>query len=101
MAMAFGPDCLRPIQSRLGAAELDAYEAACRKAMDFGHAQVPAHWNAASVDKAAAFRLFEREVLARYSWMSEKNLSYLFSQGCCYACKDGCWGETPPPARME
>jgi hypothetical protein len=31
--------------------------------MNFGHAQVPAHWNAASVDKAAAFRLFEREVL--------------------------------------
>lgn len=96
MAMAFGPDWLKPIQSRLAerhpglsAAELDAYEASCRTAMEFGHAQVPQHWNAAGGDKAAAFRRFEAAVLARHPWIDEKNLSHLFSQGCYYAWKDG------------
>jgi hypothetical protein len=101
LSMAFGPDWLKPIQSRLAAlhpelspAELDAYESACRAAMDLGHAQVPAHWNAAAGDQAAAFRLFERAVLERHPWISEKNLSHLFSQGCYYAWKDGGMGST-------
>lgn len=94
--MEWGPNWLEPIQSRLAnrfprltAEELDAYEAACRAAMNWGHAQVPKSWRAANRDQAEAGRLFEQAVCERYPWISEHNISHRFSQGCYYAWKDG------------
>ncbi len=96
LAMEWGPNWLADIQPRLverhpelGAEALDAYDAACRAAMRWGHAQVPVHWQAAGGDQAEASRRFDEAVRARYPWISEKNLSHLFSQGCYYAWKDG------------
>jgi hypothetical protein len=96
LSMAWGPDWLQPIQSRLaalypalGEAELDAYEAACREAMSWGHAQVPDAWHAAGHDQAEANRLFEQAARERYPWISDKNVSHLFSQGTYYAWKNG------------
>jgi hypothetical protein len=77
LAMAFGPDWLKPIQSRLaarhprlGAAELDAYDEACRAAMDFGHRQAYDRLAAAGDDDPPAQRDFEQAVLARHPWIS-------------------------------
>jgi hypothetical protein len=96
LAMEWGPNWLAAIQARLAerhpglnAAELDAYDAACRTAMRWGHAQVAEHWQAANRDGDEASRRFEAAVREQYPWMSEKNLSHLFSQGCYYAWKDG------------
>jgi hypothetical protein len=94
LAMAFGENWLRPIQSRLAArfpqlekAELDAYDAACRKAMKFGHEQAAGTTTEAGGDQSEHFRLFEAAVLAKYAWVTPENLSRLFSQGCYYARK--------------
>lgn len=96
LAMEWGPNWLAAIQPRLaeryphlGAAELDAYDAVCRAAMRWGHAQVPEQWQAAKGDQAEASRRFEAAARARYPWISEKTLSHLFSQGCYYAWKNG------------
>jgi hypothetical protein len=96
LAMEWGPNWLAAIQPRLAerhpalsAEELDAYEAACRTAMNWGHAQVPEHWHAAGGDQDNAFRRFEGAVRERYHWISEKNLAHLFSQGSYYAWKNG------------
>ena len=100
LALEFGADWLRPIQSRLAREypeltreELDAYEAACRSAMDFGHAEVRKSWRAAGGVQAEAARVFREVVLGRYAWIDEENVSRLFSQGSYYAWKDG---ELPP-----
>ena len=99
LAMAFGPDWLQPIQARLAAqhphlaaAELDAYDAACRGAMDFGYAQAYDRLAAAGGDDPAARPAFEQAMRARHPWVSAGNLSRLFSQGRYYAWKDGALG---------
>jgi hypothetical protein len=96
LAMEWGPNWLAAIQPRLAerhpeltAEELDVYETACRNAMNWGHAQVPEHLQAANRDQDEAFRRFEAAARERYPWISEKNLSHLFCQGCYYAWKDG------------
>lgn len=96
LAMEFGANWLTPIQARLAkkfpslsAAELDGYEHACREAMTFGHAQVPILWRRAGGDEPTARRLFDEVLLCAHPWITPKNLSHLFSQGCYYAWKDG------------
>jgi hypothetical protein len=94
LAMEFGEHWLSPIQERLAAkcpslsaAELDAYNDACRAAMHFGHEQVALKIREAGNDHAKHFRRFRTAVLARYPWISAGNLKRLFSQGCYYAMK--------------
>jgi hypothetical protein len=96
MAMEFGPNWLKPIQERLGKKfpelnplELDEYDRICREAMNFGHAQVVPCERESKGDRHAAFERFQTNVLARYAWVSRKNLDHLFSQGWYYAMKDG------------
>ena len=94
--MEFGERWLEPIQSRLAAkhpelspGELDAYDAACRKAMKFGHGLVPKCFRKAKGSQDEAARLFREAVRTRFSWISDATLKHLFSQGCYYAWKDG------------
>jgi hypothetical protein len=97
LAMEFGPNWLKPIQSRLAArhpelstAELDAYEAACRAAMNFGHRQ--AYDLLAAGDEATASTVqnrFERVMQQHHPWISPRTLTHLYSQGRYYAWKDG------------
>jgi hypothetical protein len=96
LAMEFGPSWMQPTQSRLAKRyprlspeELDAYEAACRPAMQFGHTEVPRHWHAAAGRERVALGTFRKSVLARYPWVSAKNLKHLWTQGRYYAWKDG------------
>jgi hypothetical protein len=96
LAMEFGENWLRPIQERLAKkypelsrAALDEYDRVCREAMSFGHTQLVACWREAGSDQRQAFQFYQRDVLARYPWVSEPNLSRLFSQSCYYAHKDG------------
>ena len=95
LAMAFGPDWLRPIQARLGASypelggsELDEYDRLCREAMEFGHLQVRVWWHRAG-SEPEAFRLWSEEVRARFPWATDRNLKHLFGQGRYYAWQDG------------
>jgi hypothetical protein len=94
LAMAFGEDWLQPIQTRLAArfpslsrAELDTYNATCREAMFFGHEQVVMKIPEAHKDRSVHFQLFRAAVLARFPWITAKNLSRLFSQGYYYSMK--------------
>lgn len=96
MAMEFGTNWLQPIQKRLAKkypqlsqAELDEYDRVCREAMNFGHTQLGACWREADSEQRQAVQFFRRDVLARYPWISDANLSHLFSQACYYAHKDG------------
>jgi len=96
LAMEFGKNWLQPIQRRLAekfralsTSELDEYERVCREAMDLGHAQVPIQWRRAGGHEKNARRFFDDVVLAAHPWITRKNLSRLFSQGCYYAAKDG------------
>jgi hypothetical protein len=91
LAMAWGEDWLKPIQPRLKAqfpalddTQADQVNTLCQAAMRHGHATVvslggpgvPVHRDAwASV------------VLEPYPWISEDNLSHLYSQGMYYAMK--------------
>jgi hypothetical protein len=93
LAMEFGEQWLQPIQTRLAAkfpslsgANLDAYDSACREAMRFGHQQVVLTIRK-SKDRRAHYARFRTAVLAKYPWMTEKNLGRLFSQGCYYSMK--------------
>ena len=95
-AMEFGANWLRPIQDRLAAqfpqlsqGELDEYDRVCREAMNFGHTQLVSCWREAHSEQRQALEFFRRDVVGRYPWVSEANLSRLFSQGCYYAFKDG------------
>lgn len=61
LAIAFGPDWLKPIQARLAVkypelirAELNAYDAACREAMCFGHRQLAVVWKEAERNELLA-----------------------------------------------
>lgn len=96
LAMEFGQNWLRPIQSRLAGLfprlskeEFDEYDRICREAMKYGHAKLRVCWREAKADKPQAFQFFRRDIHALYPWVSESNLSQLFSQGCYYAYKDG------------
>ena len=96
VALEFGENWLQPIQPRLArrypdlsAAERDECDRVCREAMNYGHAQVPGFWRAASGDERAAFARWSTDFLARYPWASAENLKHTFSQGRYYAWKDG------------
>jgi hypothetical protein len=92
--MEFGEQWLQPIQTRLAAkfpllssAERDEYNAICREAMCFGHEQVVSKIPMAKDDPGMHYDLFRAAVLAKYPWITQKNLGSLFSQGCYYAMK--------------
>ena len=94
LAMEFGENWLEPIQSRLAErhpelspVELNACNDTCQAAMKFGHREVASALTRTRADQRKAFELFREAVRARYSWMSDENLSHLFSQGCYYAMK--------------
>jgi hypothetical protein len=96
LAMEFGENWLRPIQQRLAVAfgtltpdELDTYDRICRQTMAFGEQQVRLRWKEAAGNETEAYRLFKIAVLDQYPWVTDGNLSRLFTQGCYYAYKDG------------
>jgi hypothetical protein len=96
LAMEWGPDFMQPIQPRLAklyprlsAEELDAYEAACRPAMAWGHTTVASFWHAAGGKERAAQHAYELAARGRYPWISTKNLTRLYAQGRYYAWHDG------------
>jgi hypothetical protein len=90
LALEWGEDWLKPIQKRLAqiypelsATELDTYNVTCRKIMDDSFEAV---YELPSLDRIL-YKQWEKKILALYPWISEKNLSHLFSQGCYYAVK--------------
>ncbi len=96
LAMEFGENWLMPIQNRLGAlypelgpGELDQYNALCQEAMRFGHEQTRLAWRHSGGSQAVAYQKFSHDLRQRYAWVSEDNLSRLFSQGSYSAWKDG------------
>ena len=91
LAMQWGEDWLKPIQSRLGTAypalsstELDEINALCQEAMRHGHAAVLPLANMSDAERIATWRA---DVLGRYAWVDENNLSHMYSQGMYYSMK--------------
>lgn len=94
LAMEWGEQWLQPIQQRLAkrytglsVEELDRYNAECQAAMKFGHDLV--YLMAERLGADVNMDAWRGQVLERYSWINESNLSRLFSQGMYYAYKDG------------
>ncbi len=92
LALEWGEDWLEPVQSRLtkhypqlSAEELDIYNDTVQKVMRFGWEAIEGldFMNASK----AAFEQFKGKVLQTYPWITEKNLSHMFSQSCYYALK--------------
>jgi len=97
LAMAWGPDWLKPIAGRMHAlhpqltqAQLNALDTECQAAMKLGHAGVGqllresgsgrVNSNVIRADLAVLVR-------ANHPWVNEDNLGQLFSQGVYYAAK--------------
>ena len=87
LAMEWGADWLKPTQPRLkilfpalGEEQLSEYDAAARAAMTFGTRYVYDHPDCTREQCAAAVR-------TRFPWVSDENLSRLYSQGVYYARK--------------
>lgn len=93
LAMEWGKDWLKPIQTRLAKRhpeltqkELDELNVTCQAAMRFGHGVV--YDLALASGKNTKREDFEPVIKARYPWINHKNISHLFSQGMYYAWKD-------------
>lgn len=93
LAMEFGENWLQPIQERLSkkyphlsAEDLVEYNTLCKSAMNFGHEIV--YELAEQHGKETKYEKFEPIYIQKYSWVSRKNLSRLFSQGMYYAWRD-------------
>ena len=87
LAMEWGPDWLKPTQSRLKAlhpelsdAELDEYDAIARAVMKLGFDYVYASPECERQAVAAIVR-------GRFPWVSDQNIARLHSQGVYYAMK--------------
>ena len=85
--MEWGADWLKPTQPRLKVLfpalsenQLNDYDAAARAAMTFGHEYVYDRPDCEYEQCAIAVR-------ARFPWVSDENLSRVYSQGMYYARK--------------
>lgn len=94
LAMEFGENWLMPIQSRLRlrypaltSQEADAYDAACRTAMNAGNRITAEVVRELGGFHERAYGMFRPRLLADYPWVSEENAGALFSQGCYYVMK--------------
>ena len=93
LAMAFGDDWLKPIQTRLvrlypelDMRELDEYNNKCQFVMKAGHDL--AYSLGKESGKKASFNNFRKNLGESFPWINDKNLKRLFSQGMYYAYKD-------------
>ena len=101
LALEFGSDWLKPIQSRLSEKfpkltedELNRYDTICRSAMKQGHQFIQKKLEAAAKKKKkpTANDLIDdlRTFLHKENpWIDESNISSILSQGFYYAWKDG------------
>lgn len=94
LAMAWGPDWLKPIQARLAerlpslsTPELDRCEKVCREAMRRGHDLVGELIAMTGSPSESVLHQFAAQMLTRWPWISHENLNRLYSQGCYYAMK--------------
>lgn len=94
LAMEFGENWLQPIQGRLRRLypalethEADAYDAACRAAMNAGHRIVSDVLRELGGFHERAYDLYWARLSASHAWVSIGNAKHLFSQGCYYAMK--------------
>lgn len=92
LAMAWGEFWLQPIQGRLSATcpqlspqQLDDYNTVCHDAMVYGQRLVYTLVERAGPDISTEG--WRRDVLARFPWVNEENLTRMFSQGMYYTMK--------------
>ncbi len=103
LAMSFGTNFNKPIQSRLGRKfiltdrELDEYNQICRAAMTDSHnfiyeTLMSTSKNFDVIHKKVLRARWKIYLLSKYPWIKPSNLRALFSQGIYFAMKDG-WTE--------
>jgi hypothetical protein len=100
-AMEFGSNWLQPIQSRLSEKyinlsndELNHFDKVCRKAMNDGHKFIynrlaKLYEKQKKISQSHLEEEFKDFITNRYNWMSNKNISRLFSQSLYYTMKEG------------
>ena len=95
MSMEFGENWLKPIHERLhkkypdiSSEDLDKLNSICKKVNQFANNYV---YKGGSVINGEIefvnFNQFKKDILLKYSWITENNLSHLYSQSCYYARK--------------
>ncbi len=98
LAMEFGENWLRPIQSRLAekfpdlsSQELDEYNSICKSAMGFGNNSISIAMEKRD-GQELNYAAWETAVVNVYPWINRENLARLFNQAMYYAWKDGFTG---------
>ena len=101
MAMEFGSNYGKPINERLKKKyadlkedEINGYNSLCQAAMSRGHQYIYNSLEALfdkceTITEAELKNQLAENMQDGFSWISESNLSRLFSQSCYYAWKDG------------
>ena len=95
LSMEFGANWLKPVNERLkkkfpnlNNQELSEYNFICEEVNNIAHKYVYENQNSEDTNQMIIYyKLFNDFLLDKYNWISEKNLSGLYSQSCYYAWK--------------
>lgn len=95
MSMEFGANWLKPINERLNknypeisSENLEKINSICKEVNKFANDYV--YKSGTVINKEISFvdfNIFKDIILLKYNWISESNLSRLYSQSCYYAMK--------------
>ena len=95
MSMEFGENWLKPINDRLhkkypeiSSEDLEAINSICKEVNKFANDYV--YKSGSVINKEISFvdfKKFKVDILLKYIWISESNLSHLYSQSYYYAMK--------------
>jgi hypothetical protein len=94
--LAWGPERAKPFATRVTAAhpglsphDIQALERDFSQIESAAWGSVVAAMKAHGMNDAAARTSWKKPLLAKWPWLSEANLSSLWTQGCYYAWHDG------------
>ncbi|WP_313100714.1 hypothetical protein [Epilithonimonas sp.] len=95
MSMEFGENWLKPIHERINkkypnisSEDLDKLNSICKKVNQFANNYVYRGGSVINGEiKFVDYNQFKNDILLKYNWISEDNLSHLYSQSCYYARK--------------
>lgn len=95
MSMEFGENWLKPINERLHKKypeisfdDLEKINSICKEVNKFANDYVYESGTVINQEISFVdFNIFKDDILLKYNWISENNLSRLYSQSCYYAMK--------------
>ena len=95
LSMEFGENWLQPINDRLAnkfpnltSEEINEYNFICKEVNDIANKYIDENQNSEDTNQMFIHvKFFSDFLINKYNWISENNLSRLYSQSCYYAWK--------------